>query len=271
MTQEVDKDENIQIEEKNSVAHHIDKRKKILEMNNKETDCNIFPEMIQDDVKSRWIYVFFIMGFFLSFRTIQQFIEIYFQLRAMAAEEEMTEEEAAQMKEIQQALLLGILLFGIKIAFYIFLVFLFGYSNSTPDSRMKTSVLTFIFLVALIGTLVATEFVTDFSSAFEVVLIGLMAIYNLMYIISSCRKKGRVFLHFTKQKNHIFFEYTFQKLFKRPSHYWLQRQKKIFIKREKLDPQQVSSEEINEKFKEYIKEQKTPAYETLGLFKKVIK
>jgi hypothetical protein len=248
----------------------IKKRKEILDLNKIESDCNPFPEMIQDDSKSRIILIFFIMGFYMSFRQLQLIVE---NLVAFTEEnnlnENLTPEQKAENDKIVEEVKIAIILFAIKLSFYIVLIFFFGYSNSTPNPRIKTAVVGLIISIGLFLTLGISGFITNFETAFEFAMIGLMCLYCLFYIITSCRKKGRFFSNFTTLKNEIYFEYTFQKLFKKPSMYWEERQKKIFKKKVLNVEGQLSETEINERFRKYVKEQENQDYLSLNIFKKV--
>jgi hypothetical protein len=256
---------------KNKTKAPIDKRNKILDLNKIKNECNVFPELIQDDVKSRGIYLFFIVGFYLSFREFQVLVEYLFQFqRENKLKTTETEDELTNLQENQKKINLAILLFGIKLIFYLILMFLSGYSNSSPHPRIKTAILSLMFSLGMMFTLAFTSFVTNFITGFELGMICLFCLYNLLYVITSCRKKGRIIANFTNLKNEVYFEYTFQKLFKKPSIYWRKKQKKNFIKKLNKKGNIFSKLEIEEKFVKFLEQQHTQNFFNMSFFKKVI-
>lgn len=250
-------------------------RKKVMELNERETDSIVLPDLIQDDAKSRVILVFFILAFYMAFLTLEDNINLLERINSLTVDDigGETEEEAqknkAEFLEAKANFKYVILYFGVKLLIYILLTFLFGYSNSTPARRTKISVLGLAVLLAFFVFFLATDFEFELRLFFERVMLGFMVLFCLYSIITSCRRKGRIFRNFNSIKNELFYEYTFQKLFDRPSHYWLQRQKKVFRKKLQKAEEHLTPEQVDRRFEEHVRNSVATDFFELNVFKKV--
>lgn len=116
------------------------------------------------------------------------------------------------------------------------LVFLLGFINFSRQPRLKTSICTFLFLLGFIGFEVYTYMNGVKNITMIVCLAGL--VLTVIYTIFAGLKKAQLVTYFKDAKDNIYYEYTYQRLFQKPSIKWMKRLNLPLSERKKIDFQE---------------------------------
>lgn len=109
----------------------------------------------------------------------------------------------------------------VESGFLFVLVFFFGYLNFSSEKRLKTSFGAVIILLGFMGWEVYAYF-NDVKNIPMMVFIGL-TLSSMCYVIISMMRPQEFINYFQKSKDTIYFEYTYQKLFQKPSIVWAKK------------------------------------------------
>ena len=201
-----------------SVVKGRQERERILLENEESIRSIPMPDLIQDNCKSRLLVCLFFAGFYMNFVELLNIIRTY----DSSKEIETADVEEANSKTLLLQNLKFIFIYILsKTIFYFIMLFILGCINS---SRKPQYVLTIISFLLVPSFLYATITISSVSVAKVTesacwVSIPLVLLYNMIIGCSKNAAKS----YFVCIKNQVYYEYTFQRLFGRPSLHWAGR------------------------------------------------
>ena len=113
------------------------------------------------------------------------------------------------------------MIFFVESGFLLILTFLYGFVNYSNEPRIKTCCLTLLIIFSFIGWEVYA-YLNNFKNIPMIVTLGL-SLLSIFYIMIAGLRKGNLINYFKKIKDDIFYEYTYQKFFARPSISWAKK------------------------------------------------
>jgi ABC-type dipeptide/oligopeptide/nickel transport system permease subunit len=108
--------------------------------------------------------------------------------------------------------------FFVESGFLLILAILYGFVNYSNEPRIKTSLFTVLVVLGFIGW-ETYAYINGVKNLPMIVTLGL-SLLSLFYIMVAGLRKGSIINYFKTIKDNIFYEYTYQKLFARPSISW---------------------------------------------------
>ena len=129
-------------------------------------------------------------------------------------------ETTVQVKTVSYFDFSSLVFFG-ESGFLIILTFLYGFVNYSNEPRIKSCCLTLLVILAFIGWEVYA-YLNDVKNIPMITTLGL-SLLSIFYIMIAGLRKGNVINYFKKIKDDIYYEYTYQKIFARPSISWAKK------------------------------------------------
>lgn len=120
----------------------------------------------------------------------------------------------------------------VETGFLMVLMFFLGYLNFSNEPRIKTSFVSVFIVLCFLGWEVYAYF-NGVKNIPMIVFLALM-LSSMCYVIISMMRPQEFINFFQKSKDSIYYEYTYQKLFLKPSILWAQKFKVKPDKRKKI-------------------------------------
>ena len=201
-----------------SVVKGRQERERILLENEESIRSIPMPDLIQDNCKSRLLVCLFFAGFYMNFVELLNIIRKYDSSKEL----ETADANEAKSKTLLLQNLKFIFIYILsKTIFYFVMLFILGCINS---SRKPQYILTIISFLLVPSFLYATITISSVSVSKVIesgcwVSIPLLLLYNMIIGCSKNASKS----YFVCIKNQVYYEYTFQRMFGRPSFHWAGR------------------------------------------------
>lgn len=113
------------------------------------------------------------------------------------------------------------IVYFVESGFLLVLAILYGFVNYSNEPRIKTTCFTILVVLGFIGWEVFA-YIREVRNIPMMVVLGL-SLLSLSYILIAGLRKSNIINYFKVVKDDIFYEYTYQRLFARPSLYWAKK------------------------------------------------
>lgn len=124
------------------------------------------------------------------------------------------------------------IVYFVESGFLLVLAILYGFVNYSNEPRIKTTCATILVVLGFIGW-EAYAYYREVRNIPMLVVLGL-SLLSLLYIMVAGMRKSTIITYFKRVKDDIFYEYTYQRLFARPSLFWARRFKVAPEKRRRI-------------------------------------
>ena len=184
-------------------------RERILRANEESIRPIPMPDLIQDNCKSRLLVCLFFGALFMNIMEV-----LYLVTQKKSVEAKTNPQKVLDSKYIPVYMLF-------KTIFYFVMLFILGCINSSRKPQYALTVIIFLCVPAFLYAMIWLDelFLVNLVECACWISITLLLLYNL---VMGCSKKASK-SYFMCIKNQVYYEYTFQKLFGRPSLQWAGR------------------------------------------------
>ena len=158
------------------------------------------------------LYLLFFCCLYLNYLNVSSFLS-----KVADFENLSVLETSVTVKKVSYFDFSSIVIF-VESGFLTILTFLYGFLNYSNNPRIKTTCITILVVLGFIGWEVYA-YLNNIKNIPMMVLLGL-SILSIFYIMITSLRKGRVLSYFKTAKDQVFYEYTYQRFFAKPSIFW---------------------------------------------------